>query len=268
MLIDSPVGTPAERAGGLVWPGAWFDATPFGMPYEVVSGRWARHTGADLNLNLPSWNADAGAPVYAIADGKVTASHKGQGSWGWLIVIEHHNDAGKPFYSRYAHVNHIQFPVVQKGDLVTIGSVIAHVGNADGLYGNGHHLHFDISHTQTLKSSPEHWPGDVSETKLRNNYVDPRRFIMENRTEPVWPLTGPEEQMKVIATALRIRPQPNTLQPKIGLLGYGDKVKVRGSYSSSGYHFAELIEVNATPFTDLNNGKGFVAREYLETAVF
>lgn len=266
MLIDSPVGTPAERASGILWPGAWFDDTPFGMRYQVVPGRWARHTGADLNLNSPTWNTDAGAPIYAIADGTVTASRKGASTWGWLIVIEHHDDAGEPFYSRYAHVNHIQFPVVQKGDNVTIGTVIAHIGNADGIYGNGHHLHFDISHSKVLKSrsGAEHWPGDVSEAILRRNYVDPRRFIMENRTEPIWPNTLPEEKMKVIASALQIRPQPNTLQSNIGQLRYGDVVKVRGSFSGSGYHFAELLQVNGAAFTTLNNQKGYVAREFLQ----
>ena len=251
-----------------MWPGAWFDSLTklhFGMRYQVVPDRWARHTGADLNLNSPIRNTDADAPIYAIAEGKVTASHKGEGTWGWLIVIEHHDDAGEPFYSRYAHVNHIQFTVARKGDIVTIGTVIAHIGNADGIYGSGHHLHFDISHSKVLKTRPEHWPGDVSEAILRRNYVDPRRFIIENRTEPTWPETMPEETMKVIATTLQIRPQPNTLQPNVGMLRYGDVVKVRGSFSGSGYHFAELLQINGATFTPPGNGKGFVAREFLQT---
>ena len=263
MLIDSPVGTPAERALGFVWPGAWFDWTPFGMRYEVVAGRWARHTGADLNLNEPHWNADAGAPVYAIADGKVTASRLGRSTWGWIIVIEHVNDEGNLFYSRYAHVNHIQFPVVKKGDEVTIGSVIAHIGNADGLYGDGHHLHFDISHTKVLKSNPEHWPGDTTEAKLRRNYSDPRRFIMEHRTEPIFGDDSPIETMQVTSTTLNIRPRPNLLRPRIGHLRYGDVVEIRGSFSGSGYKFAELLKVDDQAFSEINDERGFIAREFL-----
>ncbi|MFK7804304.1 MAG: M23 family metallopeptidase [Anaerolineae bacterium] len=263
MLIDSPVGTSQERMSSRVWPGSWFDATPFGMRYQVVPGRWARHTGADLNL---SRNADAGVPIYAIADGVVTASRLGQSSWGWVIVIEHKDDNGKLFYSRYAHVNHIQYPVVQKGQSVTIGTVIALVGNADGIYGSGgHHLHFDISHTKVLKTRPEHWPGDVSEAKVRRNYSDPRRFIMENRTQPdPIPDDATTEKMKVITTSLRIRPAPNLLEDSIGFLSYGNIVEVRGSFSANGYHFAEIVKLNGADFQSEAGQKGYTAREFLQ----
>jgi hypothetical protein len=59
--FDAPIGSPQERAGAQVWPGAWFDATPYGTHYDAT-GRPAIHTGADLNL--PN-DQDALAPVYA-----------------------------------------------------------------------------------------------------------------------------------------------------------------------------------------------------------
>lgn len=262
MIIDSPVGTPAERAAGKVWPGGWYDYTPFGMRYELRAGVWARHTGADLNL---ASNIDAGAPIYAIADGVVTYSRLGSGSWGWLIVIEHQDDAGNPFYSRYAHVNHIQFPVVQKDQQVTVGSAIALVGNGDGIYGpHDHHLHFDISHSKVLKNNPEHWPGDVEESTIRRNYSEPRRFIIENRTEPPPPDLTQLEKMKVNIDGLRIRPQPNLVQPEIGWLSYGDILKVAGDIPGDGYHFTEIVSLNGAPFVPAIGGSGYTAREFLE----
>lgn len=183
MLIGSPVGTPDERAAGKVWPGSWIDANHFNRRYvlrkdkETGEDVWARHTGADLNL---PGNADKDTPIFAIADGIVTASKKLSGGWGWVIVIEHKDDEGQLFYSRYAHVNHIQFPVAAVGEQVAFGSAIAHVGDADGVY--SHHLHFDISHTETLKSRPWHWPGDVSEEAIKQDYSDPRQFIIKHRT--------------------------------------------------------------------------------------
>jgi murein DD-endopeptidase MepM/ murein hydrolase activator NlpD len=257
MLIDSPVGTPAERATGQVWPGRWYDFTPFGMRYELRKNVWARHTGADLNL---PGNADAGAIIYAIADGVVTASKLGAGSWGWIIVIEHKDDNGKAFYSRYAHVNHIQFQVARKNDRVTLGSAIALVGNGDGIYlEHGHHLHFDISHTQVLKNNPEHWPGDVEEEVIRRNYSEPRKFILENRTQPTIPEDSQFETMKVVATSLRIRPEPNMTFPEIGWLNFEDVVQVAGSISANGYHFALLVSINNVAF----DGRGYIAREFL-----
>lgn len=268
MLIGSPVGTPEERATGLVWPGRWFDFTPFGIRYVLrvdAAGNevWARHTGADLNL---PGNADAGAPIYAIADGRVITSRFCGTSWGWLIVIEHKDDDGNPFYSRYAHVNHIQFPVVGENQPVTFGSTIALVGNADGTYGFGHHLHFDISHTQVLKTNPGHWPGDVDEAIVRSNYSDPRRFIIEKHTQPAVTDLGQLETMKVIATSLRIRPQPDLSLPEIGWLKYGDIVQVAGNIPGNGYHFAAVSSVNGAAFTSGNGSGGYTAREHL-TAV-
>ena len=45
--FDVPMGTPEDRASDKVWPGAWIDATPYGTRYDAT-GKWAIHTGADL----------------------------------------------------------------------------------------------------------------------------------------------------------------------------------------------------------------------------
>ena len=50
---DAPIGTAEERANTQVWPGDWFDASPYGKLYLLGTPRQAYHTGADLNCNKP-----------------------------------------------------------------------------------------------------------------------------------------------------------------------------------------------------------------------
>lgn len=173
---DSPVGTAAERKGSQVWPGQWFDATGFDRLYRVGATNQAYHTGADLNLNEPYWDADANSPVYAAASGLVTFADRIPG-WGKVIVIRHDPlvTTGRVLYGRYAHVEDIR---VQVGDRVVRGQQICKVGNAGGIF--AYHLHFDLSPTSILESQPQHWPG-MNRTVLRANYIDPLSFIRNNR---------------------------------------------------------------------------------------
>ncbi|NDJ78365.1 MAG: hypothetical protein GYB65_19115, partial [Chloroflexi bacterium] len=103
---DSPVGTASERRGSQVWPGNWFDATGYDVLYR--SGT-SYHTGADLNMNEPYWDADAHSPVYASASGVVTYADRLPG-WGNVIVIRHDPliTNGEVRYGRYAHVEEMR----------------------------------------------------------------------------------------------------------------------------------------------------------------
>jgi murein DD-endopeptidase MepM/ murein hydrolase activator NlpD len=86
--FDSPVGTAAERRSSQVWPGKWVDATGHSVQYTDSAGKSAFHTGADLNLNVPVHDSDAGAPVYAAASGVVAFA--GQlPVWGNVVIIQH-----------------------------------------------------------------------------------------------------------------------------------------------------------------------------------
>ncbi len=173
---DPPVGTSAERASDQVWPGHWIDATGFAVRYRIGTPAEAYHTGVDLNLNNPYWDADAHAPVYAVASGEVTFVGNISG-WGNVIVIKHDPlvSTNEVIYSRSAHVEAIK---VQKGSRVQRGEQIAAVGNAAGLY--PYHLHFDLSPTDILGKQPGHWPR-MNLRNLRTHYIDPRRFILDNR---------------------------------------------------------------------------------------
>ncbi len=174
--FDPPIGTAAERHNTQVWPGRWIDATGYAVRYRIGTPQEAYHTGADLNLNSPYYDADAHSPVSAAASGVVTFVGRSVG-WGRLIIIRHDPliTNGKVVYARYAH---IEAPRVQVGQRIVRGEQIASVGNADGAY--PYHLHFDISPTAILESQPGHWPG-LNLNNLLTNYVDPRTFIAQHR---------------------------------------------------------------------------------------
>ncbi len=173
---DSPIGTAAERVTDAVWPGRWIDATGYAIRYFKGTPSEAYHTGADLNLNHPYFDADRDAPVYAATGGVVTYSNRLPG-WGWIIVIRHDPliTTGQVLYGRYAHVNNAR---VKVGDRVVRGQQIANVGNADGNF--AYHLHFDLSHTTILETQPGDWP-KLNLNRVLANYVDPREFIEKNR---------------------------------------------------------------------------------------
>ncbi len=176
--FDAPLGSPQERAGAQLWPGAWFDATPYGTRYDAT-GRWAIHTGADLNL--PD-DQDALAPVYAAADGIVRAS-AAYPVWGNLIIVEHKLQDGTRLWTRYAHLNEMSAQVNQ---IVKRGEVIGRVGNAFNRY--AYHLHYDVANID-LGQSPADWPGDDSGRVLRD-YVDPLSFTAAHRPRVAKPKTA------------------------------------------------------------------------------
>ncbi len=174
--FDAPIGTREERASEKVWPGHWFDATGYAARYFIGTPQEAYHTGADLNLNRPYFDADAHSPVYAAASGTVTFAGRLAG-WGNVIIIRHDPllSTGRVMYSRYAHVQDVR---VKVGDRVQRGQQIANVGNAEG--SQPYHLHFDLSPTDILEKAPWDWPR-LDLERLKRDYVDPKEFIQLNR---------------------------------------------------------------------------------------
>jgi murein DD-endopeptidase MepM/ murein hydrolase activator NlpD len=174
---DAPIGTDDDRRSAKVWPGDWNDATGYARWYGDSAGNGAYHTGADLNLNKPRFNLDKGTPVSAMASGVVTWAGRVGDVWKNIIVIEHDPlPDGTKVFTRYAHVESM---IVAAGNRVRRGQQIASVGMSGGP-GANYHLHFDISNTEVLRTTPGHWPG-ANRAEVLKNYVDPAPFILAHR---------------------------------------------------------------------------------------
>ena len=99
---------------------------PWGIP----------HRGTDFA-------APGGTPIYAIADGVVSAART-MNSYGNYVQVSHGTaDDGHRYDSLYAHMSSIavaQGAAVQKGDL------LGYVGNTGNVYGagGGYHLHLEL----------------------------------------------------------------------------------------------------------------------------
>jgi murein DD-endopeptidase MepM/ murein hydrolase activator NlpD len=169
--FDSPIGSEPERFGTEVWPLTWIDANPYGTYYTTVGP--AYHTGADLNIR---GREDLGLPVHAPADGIVTFSGTGSGTWGQMIVIKHDPLIdGKIVWSRSAH---LQTRVIGPGERVKRGQKIGTVGNSEGRFSP--HLHFDIAITNILENNPNYWPGNRLDL-VQMHFTDPLAFIRRYR---------------------------------------------------------------------------------------
>lgn len=178
--FDAPVGTAAERRSDQVWPGMWIDANPYNTLY-MLRGSQALHTGADLNLNLPGhFDADAHAPVVAVASGVVTFAGFRE-LWGNLVVIRHDplTPGGAHVYSRSAHLERID---VQSGERVQRGQPLGRIGQGDPQNPLPFHLHFDISPTEAMFTNPGDWPG-LDQGRINRDYVDPLAFIRQHRPQ-------------------------------------------------------------------------------------
>ncbi|MFH1086584.1 MAG: M23 family metallopeptidase, partial [Chloroflexota bacterium] len=105
--------------------------------YFDLTGFW--HTGEDWN-DLRGGDSDLGAPVYAVANGRVETSRFYTGSWGSIVLIEHLLPDGRQVWSQYAHLKE---RLVTKGDVVRRGQQIGTIGKG-GADQYSAHLHFEI----------------------------------------------------------------------------------------------------------------------------
>jgi murein DD-endopeptidase MepM/ murein hydrolase activator NlpD len=252
MEFTCPVGTPEERKANRVWPGQWRNTLPFMTDYEIVPGSKKRHFHTGVDLNLPD-NKDAGAPVYAIADGVVVFSahvptYTGKDStWGNLIVIKHHES----LYSRYAH---LEQRMVKKGDHVEVGQGIGVIGHTGGekLGRNWEHLHFDICVSDILaddRRGPMYWPG-ADGRAVRQNFIDPVTFLRLH--------IQPDESVLWVESTdtLNVRKEPGLNGSIIGKLKPGTRLDI----------YAQTIEKDGYYWGLIANGPyagNYVATRYV-----
>jgi hypothetical protein len=239
-MFKAPVGTQEERISGEIWPKGWDDVTGF-LNSRCRTYAYGIHTGADLNRNVSGgWDSDAHAPVYAIGDGVVTYAQRWPNPkyWGNIIVIDHRMVDGKPLFSRYAHVENINFDLVKVNQPIYMGDLIAQVGNGFGLF--EYHLHFDISITDILRTEPNHWPAPASNPSkklVRDHYVDPREWLRQHvqagsiistrniKAREIKPgAPGVTVWYVVTHAGVEVRQAPGLAATQVALLAYGSSL--------------------------------------------
>lgn len=250
MQFRWPIGTDEEDAVALTrLPGSWVNSNPFANYYQIAPNVWNYHDGVDLNLNVPFWNSDWHKPIHAIADGVVTFTGIGGGSWGHIIDIQHDLDNGSFIVCRFGHVENV---LVQTGDKVTRGMIVANVGNGDGYYGQtGAHLHWNLSKPGNgiMLTTPNQWCG-TSLTCVTKNYTDPIRWIIDRKAGlPLPVLTNViTTDVLIIRSAPIYGSAPNGKVPQYALVQVEDYAL-------------------GNAYCKLADGRGYVARAYLAPVV-
>ena len=107
-------------------------SSPFGLRNSPFTGEHETHEGIDIP-------AQAGSPILATGDGKVTFAGFAPG-YGNLVEI----DYGQGYTTRYGHA---QTLLVKTGDQVKQSEQIATVGSTGR--STGPHLHFEVSLNHT-----------------------------------------------------------------------------------------------------------------------
>ena len=128
------------RKGLLAWPMEGTLTQGYGNTGFRSLG-YSFHNGIDVA-------APAGTPIYAVADGVVEDTGKGNGSYGNWVTVRHANiTAGRSFISLYAHMSSFR---VKEGQKLKTGDLIGFEGNTGNttrlLYGphRGYHIHFTL----------------------------------------------------------------------------------------------------------------------------
>ena len=110
------------------WPvqGGWVSSN-FGARMHPMTGKKHFHRGVDIP-------GKTGTNVLAVADGVVVRSEQ-KGNYGWLVEIDH-GDGYSTLYS------HNRANLVQEGETITKGQVIAEIGSTGR--STGPHVHFEV----------------------------------------------------------------------------------------------------------------------------
>jgi murein DD-endopeptidase MepM/ murein hydrolase activator NlpD len=162
-----PMGTLAERQAGPGMPGDWFDAVPFGSLYQAGADK-AIHPACDCNR--PSFK-DAGAEVYAPADGTVTFAGAVEGWQGWMIIVKHVMENGQPVWSQMAHLD--QHFAVHVGQVLERGTLLGHIGEYLPVGPANDHLHYALRKKDLPASD---WPG-LNRDRVLADYYAPLAFM-------------------------------------------------------------------------------------------
>lgn len=130
---NTATNTNQQSTGAPVAPTTTHITTIMSVPTVQRAGifwAWPAHgfilnnfTANDLNKGI-NIAGKAGSPVLAAADGKVVYASNGLHGYGELIIIKHNDE----FLSAYAHNQQL---LVQEGQMVKVGQLIARMGNTE-----------------------------------------------------------------------------------------------------------------------------------------
>lgn len=113
----------------------------FGM--RTINGKQKMHYGVDMP-------AASGTPIYAAADGYVTAAGWNSGGYGNYVLIYHGKMSdGNTYTTLYAHM--VETPSVSAGQYVKRGDQIGKVGTTGNSQGN--HLHLELWQGSNVNNS-------------------------------------------------------------------------------------------------------------------
>jgi murein DD-endopeptidase MepM/ murein hydrolase activator NlpD len=110
-----------------IWPAHGWLTSTMGSRQDPITGDDDFHPGVDIA-------GQTGQPVFATAEGTVKEAAY-DGGYGNLVVLDH----GFGLETRYGHLSSF---TVHKGDHVTRGQMIGHVGSTG--HATGPHLHYEV----------------------------------------------------------------------------------------------------------------------------
>ena len=107
----------------------------FGYRVHPVYRQWRFHSGVDMPGRI-------GDPIYATGDGVVEYVERSRARYGYgtQILIDH----GYGYKTRYAHLNKL---LVERGDTITRGQLIAEMGNTG--VSTSPHLHYEVIYNRS-----------------------------------------------------------------------------------------------------------------------
>jgi len=120
------------NSGGFIRPVDAPSGSGFGLRFHPILHYWRMHWGTDFG-------AKCGAPLYAMADGRVVSAGPTSIGFGNYTIISYGKVKGANVSSGYAHQSKV---VVKAGQLVKQGQLVGYVGTT-GL-STGCHLHLQI----------------------------------------------------------------------------------------------------------------------------
>ena len=150
-----------EHSGAAMAIGRYDEARYLNVSSAFATGAGLTDEYRTIHLGMDLF-ADAGTPVYAPLAGRVhvAVDNAALHDYGPLIILEHHTDDDRPFYTLYGHLSRESLGKVQVGQAIAQGERLATLGTSEVNGGWTPHLHFQII-TDLLDHGPRlprQWP--------------------------------------------------------------------------------------------------------------